>query len=156
MANINSIYSSLLQMETLIKQKGGTVEKAYANPGLSELMVGLSSIPTRNAVEYFVSESPKHIITAELPNMTINVLDTENNVIDTKNTGESGGRVELNVTEKGLYVVECVNTLDEKLWTKEIEINEDGTYYLKVGKKFNDYTWAEIKQAANGHYAKYM
>lgn len=153
MASINDVYAAIKGMENAIIMKGGEVIKANSNPSLSEITKGIQSINTSVKTQIFTSSSPKHIITAELPGLTLNLKDPNGNIIDSK---ESGSMVELNTTLLGTHTVEAVNGSGEKIWNNEVEVTGDGTFYCKSGKKLNDYTWAEIKQAADGKYAKYM
>lgn len=157
MASINDIYIGLKNIENAISIKGGEVIKANANPSLSELVKGINSINTAPKAEIINTQASKLAITAELPNITINLKDSDGNIVDTKDTGVQGGRVELEFTNAGIYTVEAYDVNNEKIWDNEFEANPDkNTYYVKSGKKFNDYEWSEIKQASNGHYAKYM
>lgn len=153
MASLNDIYAELKGIERSIINKGGEIIKANSSPSLSELRRGIDSINTEAKIKYFTSNSPKHIITAELPGLTLNLRNSEGEIVDTK---PSGGMVELNTNSIGIHTVEAINDAGEKIWDNEVEIIEDGTYYVKSGKKLNDYTWDEIKQAADGKYAKYM
>lgn len=157
MASINDIYAEIKNMENAITAKGGKVIKANSNPSLSEIVSGINSINTEPKIINYNTTAPKIVITAELPNVTINLKDNEGNIVDTKSTEVDGGIVELNTVDPGIYIVEAYDTNNEKIWDSEVEIEADkNTYYVKTGKKFNDYEWSEIKQAANGHYAKYM
>lgn len=157
MATLNSIYAEIKNMETAIIAKGGEVTKANSSPSLSDIVAGINSINTQPKAIIYNTTAPKVVITAELPNMTINLKTAEGDIVDTKTTGSEGGRVELNTIDPGVYIVEAFNLDNEKIWDNEVEVLADkNTYYVKTGKKFNDYTWPEIKQAADGNYAKYM
>jgi hypothetical protein len=141
MATINSIYAEIKNMEDAIVAKGGEVIKANSSPSLSEIVTGINSINTSPKEIIYNTTAPKVVITAELPNVTINLKDIEGNIVDTKETGTAGGKVELNTNSIGIYTVEAYDTNNEKIWDNEVEIEADkNTYYVKTGKKFNDYT----------------
>jgi hypothetical protein len=156
MASINDIYAELKNMESAIVSKGGKMVKANTNPSLAELINGIQSIHTTQENIVFQRTTPKTIITAELPNVTINLKDPNGNVIQSLTTGSTGGRVEFSTNLVGVHTLEAIGDNDEKIWDAEVNVEDKNVYYVKTGKKFNDYTWAEIKQAADGDYARYM
>jgi hypothetical protein len=112
MASINDVYAAIKGMENAIVMKGGEVIKANSNPSLSEIATGIRSINTTVKTQIFTSDSPKHIITAEVPGLTLNLKDPEGNIVDSK---ESGSIVDLNTTSIGIHTVEAVNDNGEKI-----------------------------------------
>lgn len=96
------------------------------------------------------------IMVAELPNVSLSITNSSGVVLDTKNTGSSGGVVVFSVSGNGTYTVTATDSYGTELWTNDIVIDGVGTYNCKTGKALNDYTWAEINTASVGGYAKYM
>ena len=96
------------------------------------------------------------IMVAELPNVALSIKNSSGVVLDTKNTGSTGGVVIFSVSGNGTYTVVASDNNGTELWTKDIIIDGVGTYNCKTGKPLNDYTWAEINTASVGGYAKYM
>lgn len=95
------------------------------------------------------------IIAAELPNVTLELYDSAQTLKETKNTGDNGGSCEFWVLTPDTYTIKAKSG-DKQLWENTITLNEIGVYNCKSGKPFNGYTWAEIKQAQAGDYARYM
>ena len=96
------------------------------------------------------------IRTAELPNITIGLYNSNDSLVESKTTGASGGLVEFDLTENGTYTIKATNSESTQVWTNMVTISEIGVYNVKTGKALDDYTWAEIKTASEGGYAKYM
>lgn len=96
------------------------------------------------------------ITVAELPNVSLSIKNSSGVVLDTQNTGSTGGVVIFSVSGNGTYTVTATDSYGTELWTNDIVIDGVGTYNCKTGKPLNDYTWAEINTASVGGYAKYM
>ena len=96
------------------------------------------------------------LIVAELPNCTFELRNSLNVLVDTKtNDTVNGGIANLVATSDDLYtVIATIGGVQQ--WTNTVEILGAGVYEVKTGKPLDDYTEAQIAEAANGGYAKYM
>ena len=148
MATQQDVFQELQNIKNAITQKGGTVNVANTNVSLPELTAGVNSIPSGG--------SSYKIKTAELPNITIELYGEDDALIESKSTGTSGGAVEFSLNTAGTYTLKAKNSESTQVWTNTVTISEMGVYNVKTGKALNDYTWAEIKTASEGGYAKYM
>jgi len=102
-------------------------------------------------------EASYKIITAELPNVTINLYNESSTLLDTKTTDATlGGYVVFDIETSGTYTINAYNSGETLLWTNTVVITDIGIYNCKTGKTLNSYTWAEIETASVGGYAKYM
>lgn len=148
MATQQEVFQELQNIKNAITQKGGTVTVANTNVSLPELTAGVNSIPSGG--------NSYKIKTAELPNITIELYGEDDALIESKNTGTNGGAVEFSLNTAGTYTLKAKNSEGTQVWTNTVTISEMSVYNVKTGKALNDYTWAEIKTASEGGYAKYM
>ncbi len=97
------------------------------------------------------------IITAELPNTTIKLYDSNSTLLDTKTTDTTvGGYVVFDINVSGTYTIKAYDNSETLLWTNTVTVTDIGLYNCKVGKAFADYTPAEVNTASKNHYARYM
>lgn len=148
MATQQEVFQELQNIKNAITQKGGTVTVANTNVSLPELTAGVNSIPSGG--------NSYKIKTAELPNITIELYGEDDALIESKNTGTSGGAVEFSLNTAGTYILKAKNSESTQVWTNTVTISDMGVYNVKTGKALDEYTWDEIKTASEGGYAKYM
>jgi len=97
------------------------------------------------------------IITAELPNVTINLYNESSTLLDTKTTDATlGGYVIFDIETSGTYTINAYDNSETLLWTNTVVVTDIGFYNCKTGKAFANYTPAEVNTASKNHYAKYM
>lgn len=148
MATQQDVFNEIQNIKSAVLAKGGTISQVNQNVSLPEITAGVNSIPAGGGAAY-------KIITAELPNITIQLLDENNTIVSSKETGVSGGVVEFEASSDGAYTIVALSGSTE-VWRNTITLDEIGVYHCKTGKSLNSYTWDEIETASNGHYAKYM
>ena len=88
-------------------------------------------------------ENNYQIITAELPNTTVE-LYKDDVLLQTQTTNSiKGGKVVFNITEKGEYTIKASKDSTE-IWTNTITITDIGIYKVKSGKALTNYTMEEL------------
>lgn len=112
---------------------------------------------TYNGVEIplNVGEPAYQIVTAEVPNITINLYDNNMTLVATQDTGENGGKVTFSLNQSGTYTL-YAESGDTQIWSAEVTIDKVGEYNVKTGKTLGSYTPEELHQALQGGYFSLM
>ena len=76
------------------------------------------------------------IVTAELPNTTIKLYDSNSTLLDIKTTDTTtGGKVSFNVDNAGTYTITAFDSNNTQLWTNTVTVTADNLEYIvKSGK----------------------
>ena len=155
MSNKNILFGKFWSMKEKLAEKKVNVTVANKGPSPDEIIAGIQAV---QKVDYAITGGQRTIIVAELGGATFYLKDSTDTVVATGNTNFGfGGIVSLVAPSDGLYTVQAVVTAGgTELWTNTVEVLGAGVYEIKTGKPLNDYTEAQIAEAAQGGYAKYM
>lgn len=153
MSNKNILFGKFWAMKEKLAEKKVDVIVVNKGPSPDEIIAGIQAV---QKIDYAITGGDRTIIVAELPNATFELKNSLNVVVDTKaNDTVNGGITYLVAPSDDLYtVVASISGVEQ--WTNTVEVLGAGVYEVKAGKALNDYTEAEIAQAAQGYYAKYM
>ena len=153
MSNKNILFGKFWTMKDKLAEKKVNIVPSAKGPSPDEIIAGIQAV---QKVDYAITGGERNVIVAELPNCTFELKNSLNVLVDTKtNDTVNGGIANLVATSDDLYtVIATIGGVQQ--WTNTVEILGAGVYEVKTGKPLDDYTEAQIAEAANGGYAKYM
>lgn len=153
MSNKNILFGKFWTMKDKLAEKKVNIVPSAKGPSPDEIILGIQEI---QKVDYAITGGERNVIVAELPNCTFELRNSLNVLVDTKtNDTVNGGIANLVAPSDDLYTVTAIIGGVQQ-WTNTVEILGAGVYEVKTGKPLNDYTEAQIAEAAQGGYAKYM